>query len=265
MKKYKILAVGALVAIVYAVAVTRNPQSPEKPRFLPPERILNLLNTNQISGYFSPVAIYLYKSGHPKFAGLGTYFHLNSGGERVLTAAHLLKERDGVSTFAVQLLKPLDAKMETVRGISKILPSPIPVNLPGHQSADYLLCEVGKPQPLGRVPKATKPPAMVAEIKFFAKEKQTAIKSLLSGEEVWIIGDAGVFSDEIMFAAAYQPFAGQSGEGFVDAQNRLYIMVSSTRTPAFRENSKEGDEFEMLTGVSRSMRLSLFVGPFRPM
>jgi hypothetical protein len=196
------------------------------------EIILAKRTNSRISPRFTPVLIYQsYEEGMGRgmgFVAVGTLFAGKSGA-RVVTVDHLFPKKLGIRMFAFLKLQPLEKSLSN--GIQGVLGKGSDLAPPG-QTPDIAILEAGEVKPIrGYSDRTNDPEAAFLTITGFKPSSRT-LTSLVSGEKVLPVGiarspqDGGV----TYYVVEYGSVPGESGTGFVDDEDRLYVLKGELMT-----------------------------------
>jgi len=232
------------------------------PLYRSQSRVLNKLTTNNISEAYSPVLIYRYhtliRSGTP--IGVGTTFVTKAGEERLLTAAHIFRKRRSDASFVIRRLRPLDVPRGKLEGIEAFISMLSSNGYLIEGVSDFALCRVGEIKPVGWLPRSELFMDFNANFSLFPEAKRFFVTSLVSGKRVPVIGATEPAADGLKsYLAIYRSVSGESGTGFVDNGNRMFVLTSQVRG---RSPIHAG--FPGASRVPEESSLSLLVGPFEP-
>ncbi len=223
--------------------------------------IIGKVTTNDVLPGSIPVLIYRFNpdSGVSSVAGSGTVF-TGSNGTQLITSAHIFSiENNGMSNqYAIRKLRPLEGHLVDC-GIEGFMPDE--QNIPNYRDAgfDAVLCKVGThPQMIKSFytgDREKKENLKIIDISPLNETK--TIRSIVSGEDVHVLGWSASSNGLSYFTIMYKSRGGESGTGFVDSNGLRYVlkgkMDSLSVTP----------EAEKQLGYPLHSSYSVVVGPFK--
>ncbi|GEM_PF-5252505 len=242
-----ILAVLIPLALVVLVMISRSKDDAE-------HIIVNKLTKTEIKSRFTPVEIYRLGKNEAFFAGSGSLF-VGSEGEQIITSEHLFRKELGNPEFAFRKIRPLEP--EITHGIHAILHKGIELGVRPSDSPDVVIIKTGD----------TRPIVCYSDRTLFVRQDQAditkadklvTVRSLVSGESVRIVGTLKSVHDSgtEYVILDYSSFSGESGTGFVDENDQLYVLKG---IPGWTGEGKT--KVEKLLGISREV--SIAYGPFQ--
>ncbi len=215
--------------------------------------ILSKLKSVEVSTNFLPVLIYRVEKDKSYLAGSGTYFRGKSG-EQIITSEHLFRKELGNRTFAFRTLKPFEADIS--HGISNVFYRGASLGLFPGESPDVCILRVGNMQSIecysDRSLDSEEFKGLVSKV-----SGVSTLRSLISGEEVRLL--ATMKSEHeggtTYVLINYDAISGESGMGFVDDKDRLYVLKGIPML-----DKKEKEEIKNLLGIDHG--LSMAYGPY---
>lgn len=217
--------------------------------------IARKVSSAPIKSKFTPVFVYRSLGGDSGvFAGSGSMY-IGSQGEQIVTTEHFfLKElRDQI--FVGRKLRPLEAVAS--HGVEKILHRGRELTgVPG-QVPDIIVLKTGGAHPIRCFSDLTLK-STNEHLVFSRIVSPYALTSLISGKRVRVIGSAtydegrGVTYKVI----EYESISGESGSGYVDANDDLYVLKAS-----LREASSPAAEQAVRKLLGSKKAMSLVYGP----
>ena len=216
--------------------------------------IINKLAKTEIKSKFTPVEIYHLSKNEAFFAGSGSLF-VGSEGEQIITCEHLFRKELGNPEFAFRKIRPLEQKI--THGIHAILHKGVELSVRPSDSPDVVIVKTGD----------TKPIECYSDHTLFVKQDQAhivkadklvKIKSLVSGESVRIVGILKSVHDSgtEYVILDYISIPGESGTGFVDENDHLYVLKG-----ILGWTGEEKAQVEKLLGITHEV--SIAYGPFK--
>ncbi len=185
--------------------------------------ILGKLSSKQLKSKFTPVLIYRSLDGkNAAFAGSGSLF-VGSQGEQIITSEHLFSKSFGTQIFAYRKIRPFEEIV--THAVEKVLYSGQGIDGSNQQAADAIILKTGNAKPIvcfsSHEHVENRHTAGITPFK-----KTIEVTSLLTGEKVRVIGRANDSGDTgVNYALLdYPSIEGESGEGFVDENDNLYVL-----------------------------------------
>jgi hypothetical protein len=185
--------------------------------------ILGKSSRNPVQSRFDPVLIFRLDRGERDaghFAGSGSRF-MGKSGEQIVTSEHLFSHGSGEQMYAYQ---PLRSGNNMVYGIEKVMNTGKEIG-GGTGMADVILLKTGDAKPiLGFSVHTLKTTTVSTMLTSFTKAP--FLRSLVTGEEVRMLGKTtdplGVNVDYMLID--YPSIDGESGTGFVDKDDNIYVL-----------------------------------------
>ena len=218
--------------------------------------ILKKLSHESVESRFTPVFIYrVDENVGGFFSGSGSLF-IGSNGEQIVTAEHLFRKEFGKTMFAFRKLRPFEN--EITHSIQKILHKGEELAMNPGDEPDIVILRTGNPELLecySDLKIGPTPKKMMGVNKL--KEKQK-VRSLLTGEWVNLVGTTERTPDSksIYVLIEYASLPGESGSGFVDEDDNLYVLKA---IPGWPDNIKA----LMAKHLGTSKELSMVYGPLK--
>lgn len=184
--------------------------------------IVGKINNEQVGSRFTPVEIYRLDKESAYFAGSGSLF-VGSEGEQIVTSEHLFRKEFGNATFAFRKLRPLEP--EITHGINAILHKGTELAVRSGELPDIVIVKCGVTNLIScysdRTLLVRQDQGNVSRI-----DEITTARSIVSGESVQIVGVLKSAHDvgTQYVILEYASIGGESGTGFVDAHDRLYVL-----------------------------------------
>ena len=226
------LALSICIVLVVAVIGLRPPRKPAgsklslvraEPGIDPTVRIiLGKASRNPVSSRFTPVLIFRLEKGNRDlghFAGSGSRF-MGRNGEQIVTSEHLFPHGSGEQLYAY---RPLRSGNDVVYGIEKVMNTGSAVSR--GMMADVIMLKTGDAKPIfGFSVHTHENTTSKAVVSSFTKAPY--LKSLVTGEEVRMLGKT---TDPLETKAGYllidyDSIDGESGTGFVDKDDNIYVL-----------------------------------------
>lgn len=251
MKKYASLIIGLgllTTALVLACLATLK-------RIRDHERaIIASLSRDNVRSAFVPVMIYRIIGNQPFFAGSGSLF-TNGGTASVISCEHIFGKVLGNTEFSFRRLRPFES--EITNGLAEISFRSEEIGLSTRSKPDVVVLEAGKPKPIKcfseRLLDGTHEHSTLSRT-----TNATTVKSLVTGRSSRVVGTllSPLDGNTQYSIIEYEAHAGESGTGFVDENDDIYVLKAILNVGP--------DQRELVERTLRtSAKLSLAYGPMR--
>ena len=189
---------------------------------------MSKLSKVPVKSRFSPVILYRTTDGqNGTLAGSGSVFD-SVNGEQIITCEHLLLKQYGNAMFAWKKLRPVDTIV--TRSISSILNRGNEILPEAQEVPDVVILKTG---PVAFITCYSDQPesAFRAEQEVAPLLRTKMLTSLVSGEKVKMIGIAKNYGEKTVpyFIIDYSSIGGESGTGFVDDEDNLYVLKGTLK------------------------------------
>ena len=174
-----------------------------------------------VSTSHRPVILHCFRHGRLVFAGSGSIVRLQTGEERLVTAAHVFDKNKGPTKYVIEEIQPKQ-KMSYDKGISGIVWRGS--DHMGGLFGDVVIASVGKPITIKGFYDMNVPSGIRLDS---FEPNYVVFRSLVSGKELLVTGKSSAGHQFAIFIAPFEPRNGESGSGFVDKEGNLYVL--STR------------------------------------
>ncbi len=243
-------------SLVWGLSGTRSDSSPAPVEQTVEDYLVSKTSKTPISSRFTPVLMYRYLGGESALhCGVGTLF-VGPSGECVITAEHLMRKELGDQIFAYRKLQPLETVItHSIEGVQR---KGVEFALNPDENPDVVMLKPGLGKKIACYDMRAR--SLVRGRSKIRKVLNTVtVRSLVSGERVQVLGQVMGSGDDgsaIYTIIKYAAVPGESGTGFVDDADGLYVLKGS-----FEASDDRRDEFEKTFGAAKGM--TLVYGPLR--
>jgi hypothetical protein len=192
-----------------------------------PERvIMRKVSRDQNDSAFTPILIYrIDENGRKEFAGSGSDFE-SPEGELIIASEHQFGKGLGNSTFVFRRLRPFET--EITNGVNRILYRSAELGADWSSLPDVIVLKAGTARPIPCFSERLLS-GIHEHTRLNAYKETRTVKSLVSGETVRVVGTFKTPLDGNAEYAVieYHAVAGESGTGFVDGDDHLYVLKAN--------------------------------------